>query len=208
MRYLRGGFCAAAAAAFLVAAGCGGDDTRDETADQTSIGGAATDPALDQPPSPGVGEEAPVRFDVLSGTGERLATVALTQQAGGVSVHVRGSDLPPGERGIHFHETGVCEGPAFQSAGSHFAPQGRQHGLDNRQGPHAGDLPNLPVREDGTVDTTFVTTLVSLDPGQPGSLLDGPGRALVIHADRDDQRTDPSGNSGDRIACGVVSRGN
>jgi superoxide dismutase, Cu-Zn family len=204
MRFLRGGFCAAVAAAFLAAAGCGGGEARDGTADDASVGAPATDPALTQPP---VDEEAPVRFDVLSSTGERVATVALTQQSGGVSVHVRGSDLPPGERGIHFHETGVCEGPAFESAGSHFAPQGRQHGLDNPQGPHAGDLPNLPVREDGTVDTTFVTTLVSLDPGQPGSLLDGPGRALVIHADRDDQRTDPSGNSGDRIACGVVSRG-
>jgi superoxide dismutase, Cu-Zn family len=204
MRFLRGGFCAAAAAAFLAAAGCGGDDARDGTADDSSVGAPATDPALTQPPAE---EEAPVRFDVLSGTGQRVATVALTQQSGGVSVHIRGSDLPPGERGIHFHETGVCEGPAFESAGSHFAPQGRQHGMDNPQGPHAGDLPNLPVREDGTVDTTFVTTLVSLDPGQPGSLLDGPGRALVIHADRDDQRTDPSGNSGDRIACGVVTRG-
>jgi superoxide dismutase, Cu-Zn family len=205
MRFLRGRVCAAAAAAFLVAAACGGDDAPpDDGVDRTSIGAPATDTAL----GAGTAEEASVRFDVLSAAGERVATVALTQQSGGVSVHVRGSDLPPGERGIHFHETGVCEGPAFESAGSHFAPQARQHGMDNPQGPHAGDLPNLPVRDDGTVDTTFVTTLVTLQPGQPSSLLEGQGRSLVIHADRDDQRTDPSGNSGDRIACGVVARGN
>jgi superoxide dismutase, Cu-Zn family len=186
----------------LALAGCpgNGDDPGDV---------AEPVPALGEPPQPGLtaGDVEPVRFEVFDRAQQRVAVVALSEDAHGVAVHVRGVNLlPAGPRGIHFHETGRCDLPDFESAGGHFAPEGRQHGLENPQGPHAGDLPNLPVLENGTVDTTFITTLVTLRPGEPHSLLDGDGTALVIHARADDQRTDPAGNSGDRVACGVVAR--
>jgi superoxide dismutase, Cu-Zn family len=204
MRALRTGLWMVTAAAVGVGlTGCPGNGDDAAPAEEPV-------PALGQPPQPGVpgpGDVEPLRFEVFDRAQQRVAMVALTEESHGVTVHVRGENLlPAGPRGIHFHETGRCDGPDFQSAGGHFAPEGRQHGLENPQGPHAGDLPNLPVADNGTVDTTFVTTLVTLRPGQPNSLLDGNGTALVIHAQRDDQRTDPSGDSGDRVACGVVSR--
>jgi superoxide dismutase, Cu-Zn family len=115
------------------------------------------------------------------------------------------SGLPPGRHGLHLHETGSCVPPDFMSAGGHLNPGSREHGLVNPQGHHAGDLPNLLVEKDGSADTSF-----AIDPGLfrggPGSLFQPQGTALVIHADPDDQKTDPSGGSGDRIACGVIER--
>ncbi len=110
-----------------------------------------------------------------------------------------------GEHGIHIHAVGMCEAPAFTTAGGHFNPGGKKHGLNNPEGHHAGDLPNLNLATDGTA--TFETTVmdISLDAAASNSIFDGDGSALVIHAGPDDMLTDPAGNSGARIACGVLT---
>jgi len=112
----------------------------------------------------------------------------------------------PGRVGIHIHEFGRCEPPTFMSAGEHFNPTRSQHGFENAQGAHAGDLPNLEIGTTAGGSGLLVTTdRVSLTPG-PNSLLDADGSSLVLHAKEDDLRTDPDGNSGERIACGVIQR--
>ncbi len=111
----------------------------------------------------------------------------------------------PGEHGIHFHEKGDCSSGDFKSAGEHFNPESKKHGLRNPEGPHAGDSPNLEVKEDGSADGQMTTDRVSLSSGKT-SLFDSDGSALVIHAKADDQKTDPSGDSGDRQVCGVIEK--
>jgi Cu-Zn family superoxide dismutase len=118
-----------------------------------------------------------------------------------VNVHVKG--LAPGLHGIHIHAVGNCTAPAFTSAGGHHNPFGAQHGLENPNGPHAGDLPNLTVNPAGIGHLNATTDHATLSPG-PTSVFDADGSALVIHASTDDQVTDPTGNSGGRIACGVI----
>ena len=125
-----------------------------------------------------------------------------------VHVDVRVTGMPAGPHGIHFHETGECDASGatpFASAGAHFNPLGRQHGLDNSAGPHAGDAPNFTVAADGTGRATFTTDRISLTAGST-TLFDGNGSSIVIHAAADDQISQPAGNSGARIACGVVQR--
>lgn len=125
-----------------------------------------------------------------------------------VHVDVQLAGLPSGPHAIHFHAVGSCSltGPTlFASAGAHYNPLGRQHGLDNSAGPHAGDAPNFTVSSDGTGRSTFTTDRVSLTEGST-SLFDSDGSAIVIHAAADDQLSQPSGNSGGRIACGVIKR--
>jgi Cu-Zn family superoxide dismutase len=112
-------------------------------------------------------------------------------------------DLPPGLHGFHIHESGVCDSPTFETAGGDFNPYHKKHGLRNPLGPHAGDLPNLRVSDDGTVEVTLAIRRVTLGEGNH-SLLPIQGTSLVIHADPDDGKSDPEGNSGDRIACGVI----
>ena len=143
---------------------------------------------------------------LMSSSGQSVGTANFTAsgQAVVLSVQVRG--LPPGPHGIHIHAVGRCDGPAFTSAGAHFNPAGRTHGLNNAQGPHAGDLPTLLLAADGSGSLTTTNALISLADGVANSLFDADGSALVIHAANDDQMTDPTGNSGDRIACGVITR--
>ena len=119
-----------------------------------------------------------------------------------VTLDLRGA--PPGSHGLHFHAVGECT-PPFTSAGPHFNPASRSHGLRNPNGPHAGDLPNVYVPESGNLRVDIIATNVSLQPGA-ASLLDADGSALVLHAFADDYVTDPSGGSGARVACGVVRR--
>jgi Cu-Zn family superoxide dismutase len=116
-------------------------------------------------------------------------------------------DLPPGEHGIHFHAVGKCEGgaTAFSTAGAHYNPIGRQHGLNNPAGPHNGDAPNVTVGADGRAQVNFTTDRVTLTAGST-TLFDDDGSAIVIHAAPDDQVSQPSGNSGARIACGTVRK--
>jgi Cu-Zn family superoxide dismutase len=120
-----------------------------------------------------------------------------------VLLRVSISGLPPGEHAFHIHETGRCE-PPFDSAGGHFNPAGKKHGLLAPEGKHAGDLPNLHVPADGALKLEVLATEVMLAAGSANSLLDSDGAALVVHRDADDYRTDPAGAAGPRIACGVI----
>jgi Cu-Zn family superoxide dismutase len=150
---------------------------------------------------------AAARVVMYDPSGAPVGTALITQDRNGmVAVDIASITLPAGQHGIHFHEVGKCEGsttPAFSTAGGHYNPAGRQHGLQNPNGPHAGDNPNITIPASGVGAVSFSTDRVSLTPG-PVTLLDADGSALVIHAGADDQVTNPSGNSGGRIACGVV----
>jgi Cu-Zn family superoxide dismutase len=138
--------------------------------------------------------------------GNIVGLATFTEDTSGlVHIKVNVSGLTPGLHGIHIHETGNCTGPSFTSAGGHYNTLGKEHGLNNTKGPHAGDLPNLEVGEDGTGHMNSTTDLVTLSPG-PTSLFTANGTSLIIHADPDDQMTNPSGNSGARIICGVIEK--
>ncbi len=136
--------------------------------------------------------------------GKVLGVALFVQESQGVRISVTVKGLSSGEHGIHIHSVGKCEPPDFLSAGPHFNPTNKKHGLNNPEGPHAGDLPNLVVNEDGSAVYEHVTNLVTLTPGEL-SLFDEDGSALVIHAGPDDQSTDPAGNSGARVLCGVIT---
>jgi superoxide dismutase, Cu-Zn family len=143
------------------------------------------------------------RAELRNAGGMVVATATLTQLTGSVRVVLEAERLPAGVKGVHIHAVGKCDPPDFTSAGGHFNPQGRQHGALNPQGPHAGDLPNLTVGADGKGRLESTTQLVTLLAG-PNSVFDADGSALVVHAAPDDFRTDPTGNSGARIACGPI----
>ena len=154
----------------------------------------------------GSSEPAPVsraRVDLRNASGSSVGQVTLDNTPQGVLMTATLSGLPPGTHGFHFHAVGQCT-PTFDAAGDHFNPTDRQHGLRNSAGPHAGDLPNLNVPESGTVRLEMIAPGVSLRG--KGNLLDDNGSALVVHNFADDHMTDPSGNSGTRVACGVVQR--
>jgi len=145
--------------------------------------------------------------DILNVAGMKIGTAKITSAKDGVKIAVNVNQLPAGEHGIHIHNVGKCEGPAFTSAGGHFNPTSAHHGMGNTQvpHPHLGDLPNLVVDKDGKAKTTFIAKGVTLGDGANSLFHDG-GTALVIHAKADDLMSDPSGNSGDRIACGVIEK--
>lgn len=135
--------------------------------------------------------------------GQPAGMVTLTQGSGGVRIVIDAKGMPPGPHGVHIHAVGKCEGPQFTTAGAHFNPGGKQHGTMNPQGAHAGDLPNLIVGANGTGRLESMTDGITLGAGGT-SLFDADGSAIVVHAGPDDLKTDPTGNSGGRIACGVV----
>lgn len=143
-------------------------------------------------------QSATAALAMADGTPAGSATA--TQTADGLTVTVSVTGIPAGPHGVHVHMTGKCEAPKFESAGGHWNPGSTKHGLENPQGSHAGDMPNLTAAADGTGNLSF-----TLKSGTMAQLLDADGSAFVVHAGPDDQKTDPSGNSGDRIACGVFA---
>ncbi|MBB6675110.1 superoxide dismutase family protein [Cohnella nanjingensis] len=145
-----------------------------------------------------------VNVKIVNAKGEEIGQARITQLPGAVRIHLEAKNLPPGAHGIHFHETGSCEPPDFKSAGAHLNPENKQHGFHNPKGFHAGDLPNIQVAADGTVNADVESKHVTLAKGTANSLLKPGGTALVIHDKADDYVTDPTGNSGDRIACGRI----
>ena len=136
---------------------------------------------------------------------QTIGSVRAWQTSCGVTFRVYGTGLPHGVHGLHVHAVGRCDPPDFATAGPHWNPAARKHGLNNPAGPHAGDLPNVTVAANGVLGETVTVTGASLTgPASAGVLLDSDGAALVLHANADDYVTDPSGNSGARIACAVI----
>jgi Cu-Zn family superoxide dismutase len=135
--------------------------------------------------------------------GQPAGLATFTQVPGGVRVVIEAKNLPPGPHGVHIHTVGKCDGPEFTTAGDHFNPEKKEHGTLNPQGAHAGDLPNMTIGTDGTGRLETMTERITLGAGA-SSLFDADGSSLVVHAAADDFKTDPTGNSGGRIACGVI----
>jgi Cu-Zn family superoxide dismutase len=155
----------------------------------------------------GCGESAPSTAKAIlkNSQGEKVGEAKLTETPKGVKIELKAENLPPGGHAFHIHEKGVCTPPDFADAGGHFNPFGKEHGLENPKGPHAGDLPNITVGPDGKVSFETVATLVTLKPGK-NSLFQPGATSLMIHAHADDMMSDPAGNAGPRIACGVITK--
>jgi superoxide dismutase, Cu-Zn family len=138
--------------------------------------------------------------------GKTVGIATLTQTAHGVLLKLDIQGMAPGRRSLHIHEKGVCEGPNFESAGGHFNPHDAKHGFLTGEEPHAGDMPNFEVPASGKIVVERINTMVTLAEGRPASLFGPHGTALVIHDGTDDYKSQPAGDAGDRIACGVVKK--
>lgn len=184
---------AAILAAGLLAAACGG-------------GPASGKSSATQDPSSFLAAQTNQRAQagLLDKDGKSVGSASFAEDRVGLRVELRVVGLPEGKHGVHIHATGKCEGPEFTTAGGHFNPAAKVHGTLGTSGPHAGDLGNLEVKKDGTGLLSVVTPQLSLAPGASTNVAASGGLAIVVHAQADDEKTDPTGNSGARIACGVI----
>jgi len=152
-------------------------------------------------------QEAPkqLKVPILNATGQDAGIAIFKTAKKGVKVKIELKNLEFGLHAVHIHQNPVCDAPDFKGAGGHFNPDGKHHGYQNPMGHHNGDMPeSVSVGEDHMGSATFVLQSISLDPAAPNSLFLNGGTSIVIHAKADDQKTDPSGDSGNRIACGVI----
>lgn len=149
--------------------------------------------------------EDEVLVQLKNNEGATVGTAVLVEGPEGVKISVHATHLSPGTHGFHIHEKGICEEPTFESAEGHFNPDGKNHGFDHPDGPHAGDLPNLEINEDGAVQQEVIAEKVTLNKADKYSLISGEGTTLIIHEDPDDGKSQPAGNAGNRIVCGVIS---
>nr|WP_239587929.1 superoxide dismutase family protein [Gracilibacillus alcaliphilus] len=149
-------------------------------------------------------ERSPIETRLFNTDKDAIGTATFNELEDKVSVHIKAEGLTPGFHGVHIHEYAKCEGPDFESAGNHFNPEGKEHGLMHPDGAHLGDMPNLEADSDGTVDVELELPGATLMEGN-NSLLREDGTSIIIHENEDDGVTQPGGNSGDRIACGVIS---
>ena len=147
------------------------------------------------------------KIAIRNAQGQTVGWAKIQPAGAGVATKLTSKDMPPGEHAVHFHQNAKCEGPDFKSAGPHFNPDNKQHGLQNPDGHHSGDMENFTVDSKGNADVNILDKDVNLNTdGNSHSLFANGGTAIVIHAKSDDMKTDPSGNSGDRIACGEITK--
>ncbi len=155
---------------------------------------------VQNPSTPGV-----AHAKLSDASGQPVGSATLTQTPHGVLISAQLHNIPPGVHAFHIHTVGECT-PPFTSAGGHFNPASREHGIENAAGMHAGDMPNITVPASGTVEFQVLNTITSLQDG-PNRILDDDGASLMVHATADDYESDPAGNAGARIACGVITAG-
>lgn len=150
-------------------------------------------------------EVEPLEVELMNEDGVGVGVAIFSEGDKGVQIELDAHHLNPGVHGFHIHEKGICEAPTFESAGGHFNPTNKKHGFDHPEGPHAGDMENIEVEDDGRIKVTIINDMVTLKEGEVNSLISKEGTSLMIHANPDDYVSQPAGDAGERIVCGVIS---